>query len=129
MKRLLLVLSICTLILLGKVFNWTETIHHCLCLSKFYSEEKNSFQTDTDNYKQYMFKESEIPSNASNRQIVLYQIISSCREITNPVSFREVFTKRLYKNQILLADLVNNSCLSRKLEFEFYTVGTGKLRF
>ena len=129
MKRLLLILSICTLILFGKFFNWTETIYHCFCLSKFYSEEKNCFRTDTDDYKQYMFKESEIPSNASTRQIVLYQIISNCREIINSISFREVFTKRLYKNQILLADLVNNSCLSRKLEFEFYTVGTGKLRF
>jgi len=129
MKKLLLILSICTLLLLGKLFNWTEPIHHCSCLLKFYSKENYTLRSDADDYKQCMFKESEIPSNSSNRQIVLYQIISNCREIINPASFREVFIKRVFKNQLLLADLVQNYCLSRKLEFEFYTVGTGKLRF
>jgi len=96
---------------------------------KFYSDGNHTLHSDSDEHQQYMFKETEIPSNASNRQIVLYQIISNFREIINPVSFREFFITRVYKNQFLLADLVHNSCLSRKLEFEFYTVGTGKLRF
>ena len=129
MKKVLLILSICTLILLGNQLNSIQQIHHGIFLLKFYSEGNHTLHSDSDEHQQYMFKETEIPSNASNRQIVLYQIISNFREIINPVSFREFFITRVYKNQFLLADLVNNYCLSRKLEFEFYTVGTGKLRF